>query len=193
MIAANPLSVVATAQSIRFYLQDINGKCKPHMGGETIFHVFYFTPRPDTIIGTMPDGRTFTLPVSIPDETMPLWTVDTPNVVLTGDTSQPMGMHTATFEFHGGVSAPMEVTETVTQAVWASRRDFQARDFVTAIEDDRLSEPQTIPAGVCGRALSLPGRRATCSWETKARRGPYGDSPRLTAVDLPSCFAVRFV
>ena len=94
-----------------------------------------YSSRPSEIVGTLTDGRTFTLPVSIrSDYYVPSWTIDPSGVTLTGDTTQQFGGEPVSFDFIGdpGVS---EVTEAVERKVWAARRDFRARDFNQAIDE----------------------------------------------------------
>ena len=79
--------------------------------------------------------------------------------------------------------------EQQVQTIWAGRLDFRARDFTREF-DFGLLELEDSRWYV--RPHRLPGTTTTDSETIQACIGPSGDCQRLTAVDLPSFFAVRF-
>ena len=127
LVDQEALDRLRTASSIAFGTTDADGEVVREAVGFGEWS--YPLGSPVSVRGTLADGRSFTFP--LPD-TLDSETIDVvgADVVLVGDVNEAVGNGEVTFAFIA-LDGESVVTETEVTPIWATRRDFAARDFVT--------------------------------------------------------------
>ena len=127
IVGTSPLSALLTATVIEFGFRDLDATSFPSEGN--VFIGTQLTVRPTEILGTLADGRTFTLMVSDPETyvTSPEWNIDSASTVVTGDQTAAIGTDPVAFDYQQ-LGYEQTTTETVNVKLWAKRRDFTASD-----------------------------------------------------------------